>query len=38
MSPASGDQRKKQMDFLMVDGFHSIDVPSEWGQQEKAQA
>ena len=33
MSPASGDHSKQQIGQIKaVPGFHSINVPSEWGQ------
>ncbi len=32
MSPASGDAIAQHEGTLVVDCFHSINVPSEWGQ------
>jgi hypothetical protein len=36
MSPASGDSRRVEthQQKLLVEGFHSINVPSEWGLDE----
>ncbi len=31
MSPASGDYEQGHMDANAAAGFHSINVPSEWG-------
>ena len=32
MSPASGDNAKDDLEYNAKKGFHSINVPSEWGQ------
>ena len=35
MSPASGDPLVVQEAWLKARGFHSINVPSEWGHEDE---
>ena len=36
MSPASGDEGRRFIATKAFNGFHSINVPSEWGQTDSA--
>ncbi len=35
ISPASGDDTMKEGNLKLVDSFHSINIPSEWGQEKR---